>query len=238
MKTQIEKRRKASLDWYRRNKKKVHESGRKWRKENPEKCLEYALKWRKENPEKVKKAARKRHKKNPEKKNKANRKWRKENPEKVKKAARKHYKNNSDKYLEQSRKWRKNNSKIINERQKKRYKTDPKYKLAHNISITIGASLQGNKNSRHWEDIIGYSLNDLKKHLEKQFTKNMSWGNYGKGGWTLDHKIPLSVFNFTKPEHQDFKKAWALSNLQPMWAKDNFKKSNKLTKPFQPSLLF
>lgn len=53
----------------------------------------------------------------------------------------------------------------------------------------------------------------------------------------IDHKIPLSAHNFTKPEHSDFKKAWALKNLQPMWAIDNMKKGAKLKKHFQPSLL-
>ena len=63
----------------------------------------------------------------------------------------------------------------------------------------------------------------------------MSWENYGD--WHVDHKIPLKVFNFTEAEHVDFKKAWALKNLQPLWAKDNFEKNAKLTKHFQPSLL-
>jgi 5-methylcytosine-specific restriction endonuclease McrA len=64
----------------------------------------------------------------------------------------------------------------------------------------------------------------------------MTWENYGSE-WHLDHKIPLSVHNFTKPEHSDFKKAWSLKNLQPLWAEDNLKKNAKLNKPFQPSLL-
>jgi hypothetical protein len=35
----------------------------------------------------------------------------------------------------------------------------------------------------------------------------------------------------------DFKRAWALSNLQPLWAIDNQRKSAKLAAPFQPSLI-
>ena len=62
----------------------------------------------------------------------------------------------------------------------------------------------------------------------------MIWGNYGD--WHIDHKIPISAFNFTKPEHEDFKRCWALSNLQPLWAKDNISKNAKLEKHFQPSL--
>ena len=64
----------------------------------------------------------------------------------------------------------------------------------------------------------------------------MAWDNYGLHGWHIDHIFPLSVFNYTKPEHIDFKRAWALKNLQPMWAKENYQKHNKLEKPFQPCL--
>jgi hypothetical protein len=63
----------------------------------------------------------------------------------------------------------------------------------------------------------------------------MSWENYGK--WHIDHRIPIDAFNFTCPEDIDFTQCWALRNLRPLWAVDNIKKSNKLEKPFQPSLL-
>lgn len=53
----------------------------------------------------------------------------------------------------------------------------------------------------------------------------------------IDHKIPLAVFNFNTAEDCDFKRAWALENLQPLWAKDNLSKGAKLENPFQPSLL-
>jgi len=52
----------------------------------------------------------------------------------------------------------------------------------------------------------------------------------------LNHVVE-GVFNFTNPDHMDFKKCWALKNLQPMWAKDNIIKGAKLDKHFQPSLL-
>lgn len=119
--------------------------------------------------------------------------------------------------------------------QRKRLKEDPMFRLKRYTSAAIWASLQTGKNSRRWESLVGYSINDLKKHIEKQFVDGMTWNNYGE--WHIDHKIPISVFNFTKPEHEDFKKCWDLNNLQPMWAIKNISKSNKLTKHFQPSLL-
>lgn len=129
------------------------------------------------------------------------------------------------------------NKERIYARTRQRRKTDPKFRLRCNMSNAISDSLRNGKGNRSWLKLVNYTLEKLQKHLEKQFVKEMSWSNYGKNGWHIDHKIPVSVFNFTKPEHTDFKECWALKNLQPMWAKDNLEKSAKLTKHFQPSLL-
>ncbi|GAH87691.1 unnamed protein product, partial [marine sediment metagenome] len=75
----------------------------------------------------------------------------------------------------------------------------------------------------------------LVRHLKKQFQPGMTWENYGE--WHMDHKVPVSAFNFSSSDHIDFKRCWALKNLQPMWATENHIKKNKLAKPFQPSLL-
>ena len=52
----------------------------------------------------------------------------------------------------------------------------------------------------------------------------MSWDNYGE--WHIDHVIPLSLWDLSKKEDQEM--ATHYSNLQPLWAKDNIAKSNKL----------
>jgi hypothetical protein len=72
------------------------------------------------------------------------------------------------------------------------------------------------------------------RHLEKQFLPGMSWENMGE--WHIDHKIPIAAFNFEKPEDIDFKRCWALKNLQPLWKSENCIKGAKIDKPFQPSL--
>lgn len=117
------------------------------------------------------------------------------------------------------------------------YKTDSKFKLNSLMSNAIRGSLKNGKNGRQWETLVGYSVDDLKKHFEKLFTIGMSWDKFLKGEIHIDHKIPINAHNFTEPEHQDFKKCWALKNLQPMWALENMMKSDKLKKPFQPSLM-
>jgi hypothetical protein len=150
-----------------------------------------------------------------------------------------------DKILENDRRRRENMSEEGREKQReyaRRYQLErcaksPKARLDRSMSGGIYKSLvQGAKGRRSWEALVGYSLADLMRHLKKKFLPGMSWENYGKGGWHIDHKIPKAAFNYTTPEHIDFKRCWALSNLQPMWGLKNISKGAKLDKPFQPSL--
>ena len=117
-----------------------------------------------------------------------------------------------------------------------RYKTDIKFKLSRNISRQIRRTLKIYKKSKHWEELLGYTCCDLKNHLQKTMPKGYTWQDFLDGKLHIDHIIPISVFNFTKPEHIDFKRCWALSNLQLLPARENIIKSNKLSQPFQPAL--
>jgi len=87
-------------------------------------------------------------------------------------------------------------------------------------------SLNGIKESKSWENLVNYKLEDLKNHLEKHFKSGMSWENYGE--WHIDHIIPISNFIIDSVESEEFKKCWSLNNLQPLWADENIKKSNKM----------
>ena len=99
------------------------------------------------------------------------------------------------------------------------------------MSTCIRISLKSKglgKKRRHWESIVGYTLQDLKKHLEKLFLPGMSWENYGRNGWHIDHIIPRSFFKFNSMEDVEFRYMWSLDNLQPLWKKDNFEKNDKV----------
>lgn len=73
---------------------------------------------------------------------------------------------------------------------------------------------------------MGYSYESLISHLESQFKEGMTWENYGK--WHVDHKIPVSFFQFNSTDDVEFKMCWRLENLQPLWAKENQSKGNRL----------
>jgi hypothetical protein len=153
---------------------------------------------------------------------------------------RKWYLNNKEINRKASALWRKNNpdrTRLLAKKYTIKKRATIRGKLEHCISSAINSSLKkSTKARRSWETLVGYTVDQLKRHLEKKFKDGMTWSNYGKNGWEIDHKIPLSAFNFEKPEDIDFKRCWALSNLQPLWAIDNIRKFNKLDKPFQPSL--
>jgi hypothetical protein len=64
-------------------------------------------------------------------------------------------------------------------------------------------------------------------HLERQFLPGMSWENRTR--WDVDHIVPLKAFSFTSAEDPDFRAAWHLSNLRPLWSGDNVKKQGRRT---------
>ena len=153
-------------------------------------------------------------------------KWRKEHPEVCNQHAIAFRERNPEKFSKIQAKYR------------NKVKSTGKGKLRYTIASLVWHSIKkGGKAGRAWEALVGYSLEDLQQNMEKKFKKGMSWNNYGRKGWHIDHKIPMTAFNYSTPQDIDFKKCWALGNLQPMWWEENMKKSNKLDRPFQPSLL-
>ena len=95
--------------------------------------------------------------------------------------------------------------------------------LRRRIQIAIRKS-GGDKDSRTLE-LVGCSVEELLKHLEGLWKPGMSWENYGLRGWHIDHIRPCASFDLTDPEQQ--KACFHWSNLQPLWAEENIRKSDK-----------
>jgi hypothetical protein len=74
--------------------------------------------------------------------------------------------------------------------------------------------------------LIGCTTKELRNHLEAQFIDDMSWDNYGYYGWHIDHIIPCACFDLSDPEQQ--RQCFHYTNLQPLWAEDNLRKSDKI----------
>jgi len=148
---------------------------------------------------------------------------------------------NKEKLDVYNKKYAKENIDIIRKRRRdyqKKYTSTPKGRAASRISRAIRSTLKGNKNYRSWESIVGYTKESLIKRLRLTMPDGFSWSDFMEGDLHIDHIIPISKFNFEKPEDDDFKRCWSLKNLQLLPATENMFKSNKLEKPFQPSLIF
>ena len=116
-----------------------------------------------------------------------------------------------------------------------KYHSNPSQNLRTRIMARLTESLKTKRPGRNkWLDTLGYSVDELKQHIESKFLDGMSWDNYGE--WHIDHVIPIAAFNYSSIEDFDFKRCWALKNLQPLWANDNLRKSARISTPFQPSL--
>jgi hypothetical protein len=133
-----------------------------------------------------------------------------------------YYQTNKERIRDYNKKFDKNKSSNF----MKKYHNDPIVKLRHRLSCRLREVLKfkSMKKNKSYNDVIGCPPSLLKEHLERQFTNGMSWNNYGLYGWHIDHIIPLSS---AKTEEEMYKLCH-YTNLQPLWAEDNLKKSDKI----------
>ena len=101
---------------------------------------------------------------------------------------------------------------------RERYKNEPLYRLKRKITSSIKQAIKKKCRSQFLSCSTGF----LKWWLKAQWTEGMSWENYGE--WVVDHRTPLA----SAKTEEDMIKLNHPSNLQPMWYKDNQKKSAKI----------
>jgi len=163
--------------------------------------------------------------------------YRDKNKDKIKQRQLEYYKQNKESVLVRNSTYRESNKEKIQEINKKyrvlnreryteycnkRYCSDIKYSIATRLRKRVYAAIK-NKNKSTLK-LVGCDIDFLIKHIESQFQPGMTWENRSK--WHIDHIVPLSAFDLTDPEQ--LHKACHYTNLQPLWAKDNIRKSNKL----------
>ena len=107
---------------------------------------------------------------------------------------------------------------------KDRYAKDPVYRLIHSLRCRVRNALYGINKSEATSKLIGCSIDRLRVHIELKFTDGMTWDNYGK--WHVDHIIPCASFDMEDSDQQ--KKCFHYTNLQPLWAEDNLRKSSSV----------
>jgi hypothetical protein len=148
--------------------------------------------------------------------------------EEHKEFAHNHYVANRKRYKETARDYVKlNRDKIrVAKRiyQRNKWHSDPKYRIRCLSGHRIRQALRGIAKSASTVELIGCSIAELRKHLESQFKLGMVWDNYGE--WHIDHIRPCSSFDLMDTEQQKICFNW--KNLQPLWAKENLIKGDKV----------
>lgn len=178
----------------------------------------------------------------------ADKKYRDNNKEKIIMSNTRYYNNNKEKISLYSKKYYCGNiekislagkeySKLNNSKRAARVRnkrnSDPVYKLKSRFGSIISGAIKRSgytKKSRTFE-ILGCSYDLFIKHLQRKFTKGMTLNNYGE--WHLDHIIPISSATTEK----DVIELNHYTNFQPLWAKDNLSKSNKIPDKHQLTLI-
>jgi hypothetical protein len=115
----------------------------------------------------------------------------------------------------------------VRNRMRNDYATKPRVRIHVRMAAAVYAALREKKAGRKWETVVGYTVSDLMRHLERQFSKGMTWENMGE--WHIDHIIPKAAFIYETEQDEGFKATWALTNLRPLWAIMNQRKHAKRT---------
>lgn len=167
-----------------------------------QKAYERTKRWQKANPEKVKEQQKRTRDKNREKRNAYNREYKKRNKEKLREYARSY-----------QRKWMGDKS-----------RTDPAFamlqRLRHRLQLCLKVKFI--RKTHRTIELLGCDIHHFKSWIESQFTEGMSWEN--RRDWHLDHIYPCSKFDMHNEQHRTA--CFHYTNIQPLWKKDNFSKSN------------
>ena len=146
-------------------------------------------------------------------------KWGETNKDKASEIDKRYYKSHKQKRFETNKKWL-----------KETIQNDPSHRIVLRLRSRIGYALRKKtgkiKKADHTLELLGCTVEELKLYLEKRFVDGMSWDNYGK--WHVDHIRPCASFDLRDEEEQ--KKCFHYSNLQPLWAEDNLRKSKQILK--------
>jgi hypothetical protein len=168
--------------------------------------------------------------KNKEKIKERSRLYREQNSERLKQRAKSYRDQNKDIIAKRKADYAKKNrdklNKYLRDYKKSRESQDIVFSLNRKIRRRMWYALKKKKGSGQAIDFLGCSIDFLKGYLESKFQPGMTWENNTYTGWHIDHIVPLSAFDLT--DVTQLKLACHYTNLQPLWAKDNLRKSDRI----------
>lgn len=209
--TAKEKRQAYYKEYYAKDKENRKLYNAAYHKAHKEERCNYTKNYYKNNKERCKIRDKEYHKKTKKIRNAQSKVYRLKHKEELNKRNREYYKANKANIIKQK-----------NEAQKKKRAENPDYKFICNLRSNmcrVVRQLSLGKKPTSTFKWVGCSAEKLKIHFESLFVKGMTWNNYGE--WHIDHIRPVSSF---KPE--EWEQINHYTNLQPLWAEDNLKKSD------------
>lgn len=153
--------------------------------------------------------------------------YRQAHQKEMKKYQKEYYIKNKDYINLRNKTWRDNNKEWCLEYIRKRCE-ELNFRISKNLRTRLYLAIKNEWKSGSAVNDLGCSIEELVAYLESKFyvnpetNENMSWDNYGKYGWHIDHIKPLTAFDLSIPEQ--IREACHYTNLQPMWMKDNISK--------------
>jgi hypothetical protein len=106
-----------------------------------------------------------------------------------------------------------------------RMKGDPAYKAQRAIRNTTSRIKRQVKQPRKSNELLGASVVEAQKHLERQFLPGMTWQNHGTV-WEIDHIYPISAADLS--DENQMLAVSNIRNLRPLWKADNRSKAAKV----------
>jgi len=205
---------------------KIKEAQTRWRQANAQRIYEVQKAWRLSHQTELREYAKNRYQTNPKVKAGIER-WQQEHVDEIRER-KKHYREaHRQERRAYNKQWAKDNpekAKEARRRQRQRaWRNNIQNRLANSLRVRVRKVLFGRNKSAPTMELLGCTLEFLKKHLERQWKSGMTWDNYGD--WQIDHIVPCSAFDLVDSKQQRTCFHW--SNLQPLWAKENMKKRTR-----------
>ncbi len=212
-----------------KNKNKIAEEQKLYYENNKEKIKSYKKQYYLDNKDKISEKQKLYYENNKEVIAEKEKQYYDKNKETILVKNKQYYEENKEIVLEKNSAYRKEHKTEITEKQKERLEVDINFKLSCRLRTRLSGALKNNRKCGSAVSDLGCSISELKIWLEQQFYNHsytgepMTWENYGE--WHIDHILPLSKFDLT--DKTQLLKACNWFNLQPLWAEDNLKKSDK-----------
>jgi hypothetical protein len=148
--------------------------------------------------------------------------WRDNNSKKMKEINIRYELNNKEKLRKYHKIYDKNNLENKRKRYNILYHNNINFKITELLRKRIISALKNNSKSLKTKEIIGCSVEEFKKHIEKQFLPEFTWENWGNI-WELDHILPCASFDLSKENEQE--NCFYYKNYQPLFKTTNIAES-------------